>query len=145
MDRVNVEDFGSADDRGNVEVALGRRRGPDAGRFVGKANVERISVNVAVHGDGADTHLFAGPDNSAGDLATVGDQNLTKSSWAVVHNIANLQLPISDWLLRQARSSNWQSAIGDPQMPLGLDSEKGLSVLDGLAVLDINLDQFAPG
>src|SRR6266446_129448 len=114
MDRVNVEDFGSADDRGNVEVALGRRRGPDAGRLVGKAHVQRISINVAVHRDGADTHLFARPDNSAGDLAAVGDQNLAKSSWAVVHNIANFQLPISDWPLRpQARSSNWQSAIGN--------------------------------
>ena len=30
-------------------------------------------------------------------------------------------------------------------MPLGLDSEKGLSVLDGLAVLDVNLDYFARG
>ena len=30
-------------------------------------------------------------------------------------------------------------------MPLGLDSEKGLSVLDGLAVLDVNLDDFARG
>jgi hypothetical protein len=49
-----------------------------------------------VHGDGANTHLFTRPDNSAGNLAAVGDQNLAKSSWAVVHNIANLQFPISD-------------------------------------------------
>src|SRR6266849_4319343 len=109
MDCINVEDFGRADNRGNVEIALSRRRGPDAGRLIGKAHVQRIAIDVAVHGDGADAHLLARPDYSAGDLATVGDQNLAKSSWTVVHNIANLQLPISDWPLRpQARSSNWQ-------------------------------------
>src|SRR5258707_12741926 len=148
VDRVNVEYFGRADDRGNVEVALGRRRGPDAGRLVGKAHVQRISVNVAVHGDGADTHLFAGPDNSAGDLAAVGDQDLAKSSWAVVHNIANLQFPISKFQLASFRRSPFfKLAIGNwrSQMPLGLDSEKGLSVLDRLAVLDVNLDHFARG
>ena len=38
--------------------------------------MQRVAVEVGVHGDGRDAQLLAGPDDPDGDLATVGDQHL---------------------------------------------------------------------
>jgi len=38
--------------------------------------VQRITIDVAVHGDGLDAHLFAGPDNATRNLAAICDQDL---------------------------------------------------------------------
>jgi hypothetical protein len=98
--------------------------------------MERIAIDFAVHRHGADTHLFAGPDDPAGNLTAIGDQDLAKASWAVGHTIADFQLPISDFF----SIGNLQSAIAKC---LGSDSKKRLPVFHGLPVLDINLDDFA--
>ena len=83
MNRVNVENFGSANDGGYIQIALRGRRGSDAGRLVSEAHVQGIAIDIAVHGDGANAHLLARPDYSARDLAAVGDQYLAKSSLTV--------------------------------------------------------------
>jgi hypothetical protein len=49
MDRFGVRDFSGANDRGNVEVAQGRRSGTDANRFVGELYVFRRRIDVRVH------------------------------------------------------------------------------------------------
>ncbi len=76
MDRVDVEDLRGADDGRNVEITLRRRSWSNTRRFVGKPDVEGIAIDVAVHGDRLDAHLLAGPDQTAGDLAAVSDQDL---------------------------------------------------------------------
>src|SRR5262249_45988807 len=76
--RVDVENLGRADDCRNVQITLGGRGWTDAGRFVSETNVQGIAVNVAVHCDGANAHLFTGPDNAAGNLAAIGDQDLAE-------------------------------------------------------------------
>ena len=38
--------------------------------------MQRIAIDVAVNRDGRNAHLLAGPDNTAGNLAAVGDQDL---------------------------------------------------------------------
>src|SRR5690349_16814807 len=57
MDRVDVEDLGSADDGGNVQITLSRRRWSDASGFVGEPHVQRIAIDVAVDRDGLDSHF----------------------------------------------------------------------------------------
>src|SRR5690242_13153149 len=76
MNRVDVEDLGRADDGGNVEITLRGRRWSNAGGFVGKTNVQRISIDVAMNGDGLDAHLLASPDDATRDLAAICDQDL---------------------------------------------------------------------
>ena len=76
MNRVDVKNFGSTDDGGDIQVALRRRCRTDAGRLISKADVKRIAIDVAMDRDGTNAHLLAGPDNTAGNLAAVGDQYL---------------------------------------------------------------------
>ena len=59
-----------------VEVALGRGLAAEGVGLVGQADVERVAVELGVHGDGRDAELPAGPDDPDGDLAPVGDQDL---------------------------------------------------------------------
>src|SRR5204862_5011971 len=110
MNRVDVENLSRADDCGNVQIALCGRRGPNAGGFVSEANVQRVAVDVAVDGHRADAHLFAGPDDAAGNLSPIGNQDFAEASRSV-HNIADLQLPIGDLFLQPA--SRIKSAIGN--------------------------------
>jgi hypothetical protein len=57
--------------------------------------VQRVAIHIAVHSDGANAHLFAGPDDSAGDLAAIGDQDLAEASGTVSHkNTTSCFLPM---------------------------------------------------
>src|SRR6266852_761046 len=56
--------------------------------------------------------------------------------------ICNCQFPIGFLDKHVLQIGNRQLEIANA---LSFDSEKGLSVLDGLAVLDVNLDDFAGG
>jgi hypothetical protein len=58
--------------------------------------MQRVAIDVAMNGDRANAHLFAGPDDSARNLSPIGDENFSEASRSV-HNIADLQLPIGDW------------------------------------------------
>src|SRR5207245_5032792 len=78
MNRIDIEYLGGADYGGNIQVALGGRSRPDADRLVGKAHVQRVAINVAMDRDCADAHLFTRPDDAAGNLAAIGELNLSK-------------------------------------------------------------------
>ena len=58
------------------EVALGRRAGPEQVRLVGGGDVQRAAVGLRVDGDGADPELAQGAEDTDGDLAAIGDQDL---------------------------------------------------------------------
>ena len=75
MDRVDVRDFGRADDRRNIEIALSGRWRPDADRLVGVPDMQCFAVGFGMHGDGLDAHLLARPDDPARDLAAISYQN----------------------------------------------------------------------
>ncbi len=66
----------SADDLVLVEIALGSRRRAERYGHVGLEHVQRLAVRFGEDGDGDDTHLAAGADDSHCDLATIGDQDL---------------------------------------------------------------------
>src|SRR5215213_3601657 len=51
MNRIDVENLCGADDGGNVEIALRGRSGPNARGLVGEADVQRITIDVAMNGD----------------------------------------------------------------------------------------------
>jgi hypothetical protein len=80
VDRVNVRYFSRADYRWNIQVTLRRRGRSDTKRFVGVSYMESLAVRFGVYGDGLDPHLLAGPNYSARDLATIGDQNFANFS-----------------------------------------------------------------
>jgi hypothetical protein len=61
-----------------VEVALGRRAGPQEEGLVGLRDVERAPVGLGVHGDGADPELAQGAEDANRDLAPVGDEDFAE-------------------------------------------------------------------
>ena len=71
MDGVDVRDFGRADHRGNVEIALRQLWRANANGFVCKAHVERIPVRLAVDRDRADAKLLACANDAQRNLAAI--------------------------------------------------------------------------
>ncbi len=78
MDGVGPGDLGGADDAGDVQVALGGARRPDAHRLVGEAHVQGEPVGLRVDRHRLAAQLFAGVDDPEGDLAAIGNQDLSK-------------------------------------------------------------------
>ena len=75
MHGVGAGDLAGRDDARNVEVALGRRRRPDADALVGEPHMHRVGVGGRMHRDGLDAELLAGPQHPQRDLAAIGDQD----------------------------------------------------------------------
>lgn len=46
--------------------------------LVGELDVQAVDISVGVDGDGLDAHLLGGPDDTAGNLSSVGNQDLVK-------------------------------------------------------------------
>ena len=78
VDRLGAGDLAGGDDRGDVQVALGRRGGADADALVGQPHPHGAGVGLGVHGDGGDAHLLAGAVDAERDLAPVGDEDLVE-------------------------------------------------------------------
>ena len=76
MNRIGAGDLGGGDDGWNMQVTARGRRGADAHRFVGEANVQRAGVGLGVHGDGRDAELAARADDAQRDLAAIRDEDL---------------------------------------------------------------------
>ena len=75
MQRVAARRLGRADHVALVEVALARRRRPDADGAVGEPHPGALAVGGRVDGDGLEAELVAGADHAHGDLAPVGDED----------------------------------------------------------------------
>src|SRR5205807_1684455 len=81
VDGVDVVLLGEGDDAGDVEVGADGFAGlADAVRFVGLEAVQGEAVLVGVEGDGADAELVGGAENTDGDLAAVGDEELADAA-----------------------------------------------------------------
>jgi hypothetical protein len=59
-----------------VEVALSSGGAAECVGLVGESDVEGVAVEFAVDRDGLDAEFPGGPDDSNGDLSTIGDQDL---------------------------------------------------------------------
>ena len=78
---AGVNSFGTGlltgvDDLVHEQIRLRRGRRPDVDRFIRHFDVQRVAVGIGIDGNRFDPHLARGFDNAAGNLATVGDQNL---------------------------------------------------------------------
>ena len=76
MDGVDVGDFGCADHRGNIQIALRQLGRANADSFVSKADMQRVAVGFAIDSNGANAQFFTGTDHPQGNLSAIGDQNL---------------------------------------------------------------------
>ena len=128
VDGVGGGDLGGADDGRDVEVALARRRGPDAHGLVGEAHVERARVDLGVDGDGLDAELAARAQDAQRDLAAVGDEDLLEHRAAAPRLYA--------FLMRKSFCPNstllpfWAKISVDGARALGLDLVHQLHRLD---------------
>src|SRR6202011_2762078 len=78
VDRIDAEQFGRANDAGDVQVAVPGGRGPDAEGFVGEPDMHRPAVGIRIHGHRPYAQFAAGADDSHRDLASVRDEPLGK-------------------------------------------------------------------
>ncbi|MNC33263.1 hypothetical protein D3C75_816490 [compost metagenome] len=67
---------GQVDQLARVQVA-GQRLVAEVVGFVGALDVQRMAVGFGIHGHRADAHLGAGPHDTHGNLATVGDEDFS--------------------------------------------------------------------
>jgi len=75
VERVAARALGGCDQAADVEVALGRARGPDADDAVGELRGEAPTVGVRHDEHRLEPLVEAGAQDPDGDLATVGDQD----------------------------------------------------------------------
>ena len=78
MNRIDVADFGRADDAVDLQIAVGARRRADADRFVGELHVERIHVRLGINRQRLDAEFLAGADDAERDFAAIGDQDFVE-------------------------------------------------------------------
>ena len=62
-----------------IQIAVGRKAGPDPIRLIGIGHMRRASVGIRVDGDRADPELAQRPEDANRDLAPVRDEHFAKS------------------------------------------------------------------
>src|SRR5689334_7002666 len=89
-----------------------------------------------MNGDRLDSHFLAGPDDAAGNLAAIGDQDLFELARIESHKKSPQ---------KSTSSTKRMLVLLVPFCDLTFNAEQRLAVLYRLPVLDINLDYFTPG
>ncbi len=74
MDRLSARRPGGGQDLVRRQIALTGRRRAQQHRLVGFAHMRRVGVGLGIDGHGAHTQAPGRADDTAGDLAAVGDQ-----------------------------------------------------------------------
>ena len=75
MHRVRAGDLAGGKKRGNVEIAVARRRGADAHALVGQLDMHGVGVGGRMDGDRRDAELLAGAQDPQRDFAAIGDED----------------------------------------------------------------------
>ena len=78
MHRLRARRARRCDDAFVAKIALSRSRTADMHRFVARRDMFRIGVRVGIYRHARDAETLAGGGHPAGNLATVGDQNLVE-------------------------------------------------------------------
>ena len=76
VDGFRPAGLGRLQDPVHIQVALHRRRSPQAISLVGQAHVQRRTVAIRVHRHGCDIHLPGGSNDPDRNFTPVGNQNL---------------------------------------------------------------------
>jgi hypothetical protein len=74
MYRVCVQKFRSADHVGNVQIAVGTLWRPNANGFVGKANMQGMTVGLGENRDRLNAQLFTRENDPEGYFSAIGDK-----------------------------------------------------------------------
>src|SRR5215468_3273928 len=72
MDGIDVGNFSRTDHRRNVQIALRQLRRPDADGLIGKSDMQRIAVGLAVNRDRLDSKFLAGTNHPQGNFTAIG-------------------------------------------------------------------------
>ena len=67
------------DDAFDVEIAVARPRRSEQDGAVGHRDMQGVAVGLGINRDGAQAHGSRRADDTAGDLAAVGDQERTEA------------------------------------------------------------------
>src|SRR5262249_30750888 len=78
MHRIGARGPSGFQDPLDIQIAFARSIRTDRARLVGKTDVERRTVALRVHGNGGDAHFAARADDSHGDFAAIGNENLVQ-------------------------------------------------------------------
>jgi hypothetical protein len=78
MYRFYVGYFSCAYNCGDIQVTFAAGRLSYADSFIGKADMERIAVDLGIDSDSADAQFPACADDAKRYLSTIGDQDLRK-------------------------------------------------------------------
>ena len=84
MDRLGAGLLAGLDDLLDREIALRRRRRADRHRLVRLAHMQRIGVRLGIDRHGLDAHGLRRPDDPAGDLPAIGDEDLREHANAAM-------------------------------------------------------------
>ena len=78
MHRVGAGDLAGRKQRGDVEVAVLRRRRPDADALVGKPHMHGVGIGGGMHRNGGDAELLARAQHAKRDFTAVGYEDLVE-------------------------------------------------------------------
>ena len=74
MDRLRAAFPRGGEDRGGLQIALARRRRPDAHSLVRQSDMQRARIGIGVHRNRCDPELLRRANDAARDLAAIGNQ-----------------------------------------------------------------------
>ena len=78
MDRIDIADFGNADDPVNQQITLIGLRRSDTDGLIGEFHRQTVLVGLGVNENGFNAELLARPDNPECNFAAVCDKHLVK-------------------------------------------------------------------
>ncbi len=78
MHGIGAGDLAGGQQRGDVEIAVLRRRRADADALVGKAHMHGVGVGGGMHGDRRDAELLAGAQHAQRDFAAIGYEDFVE-------------------------------------------------------------------
>ncbi len=105
MHGVGAGDLAGREQGGNVEVAVARRRRPDAHALVGETHMHGIGVGGGVHGDRRNAELLAGAQDAQRDLAAIGDQDFLEHGGFDVEARSRKVADFLDKITRQTKET----------------------------------------
>ena len=100
MHRLGAAGAARLDDPLDREIALGRRRRPDPDRLVGHAYMQGLGIGVGINRNRGDPHPPCRANDTASNLAAIGDQDFAK------HHRCQLSRPTAQ-ALAHTTSSSW--------------------------------------
>ena len=78
MHGIGAGDLAGREQRGDVEIAVLRRRRADADALVGKPHMHRVGVGGGMHGDRGDAELLARAQHAQRDFAAIGYEDFVE-------------------------------------------------------------------